>query len=331
MQNNVNDARLHTGHQALKEQVQIVSNIRKKIEENVASVIIGKEAIIEKMLIALIAGGHVLIEDVPGIGKTTLVRSFAKSLSLDFKRIQFTPDLMPSDITGFSIYHPKREEFVFQEGAVMAQVVLADEINRSAPQTQSSLLEAMQEQQVTVDGTKHVLPSPFMVLATQNPIEQVGTYSLPEAQLDRFMMRFSVGYPSVEEEMQIVELETYGQLNENVVSVITEKEVFWMQDLALKVHVEPSVKRYLVDLCRMTRDHANVSLGASPRAAQMLLKASRARALLHGRDYVMPDDIQALAEDTLAHRIVMRYEAKGKGITSTSVIRDIIAKLPVPR
>lgn len=314
-----------------QEMASIVSTIRDNVESNIAKVIIGKEAVIEKLMIALLAGGHVLIEDVPGIGKTTLVRAFARSLSLDFKRIQFTPDLMPSDVTGFNIYHPKREEFVFQEGAVMAQIVLADEINRSAPQTQSSLLEAMQEGQVTVDGVKYTLPDPFMVLATQNPIEQVGTYPLPEAQLDRFMMRFHVGYPSIEEEMEIVEIETYGQLRENVQAVVSQDEVRWMRALTRQVHIADPVKRYLVDLCRMTRERPGVSLGASPRAGQMLLQASKARALLHNRLFVTPDDIKALAEDILSHRIILNYESRGKGIEPSKIVQSILQNLPVPR
>lgn len=301
------------------------------IRKRIAEVIVGKQAITDRMLIALLSGGHILIEDVPGIGKTTMVHALARAVGLDFRRIQFTPDLMPSDVTGFNLYNPKLGEFVFQPGAVTAQIVLADEINRSSPRTQSALLEAMQEGQVTVDGVTYPLPEPFMVLATQNPIEHVGTYPLPEAQMDRFMMRISVGYPSTEEEMEIIGLDSTNLLREEVQPAATAEDILWMRAQCAKIEVSDAIKRYIVEICRATRDHASVELGASPRAGQMLLVASRTAAMIRGRDYVIPDDVQALAADVLSHRLILTAAAKGRGVDADQIIDEILENTVAPR
>lgn len=314
-----------------QERVSAYQKITQSILKNVNKVIIGKERVIQRLLIALLSGGHVLIEDVPGIGKTTMVHALARALQLDFHRIQFTPDLMPSDVTGFNLYNPKDGEFVFQEGAVMTQILLADEINRSSPRTQSALLEAMQERQVTVDNTTYPLPSPFMVLATQNPIEHVGTYPLPEAQLDRFMMRISLGYPSIEEEMDIVSLNSDQLLREEVQVATSVEELNWMQEQAQSVLVSDAVKRYIVDLCRATREHPLIDLGASPRAAQMLLAACRSLALMNGRDYIIPDDVQELLGDVLSHRLILKPSTRGKGVHSDDLLQEILKNTAVPR
>ncbi len=314
-----------------QERVNAYQKISQAILANVNKVIVGKERVIQRLLIALLSGGHVLIEDVPGIGKTTMVHALARALQLDFHRIQFTPDLMPSDVTGFNLYNPKDGEFVFQEGAVMTQILLADEINRSSPRTQSALLEAMQEGQVTVDNTTYPLPTPFMVLATQNPIEHVGTYPLPEAQLDRFMMRISLGYPSIEEEMDIVSLNSDQLLREEVQAAASVEELMWMREQAQSVLISDAVKRYIVDLCRATREHPLIDLGASPRAAQMLLSACRSLALMNGRDYVIPDDIQELIGDVLAHRLILKPSTRGKGMRSDDLLQEILKNTAVPR
>ncbi len=301
-----------------------------QIEASINRVMIGKEHVIEELLIAIAAGGHVLIEDVPGIGKTTLVSSLAKSLNLSFKRIQFTPDLMPSDITGFNLYNQKSNEFEFQPGAVMSQIVLADEINRTSPKTQSALLEVMQESQVTVDGVTYLLPQPFMVLATQNPVEQVGTYPLPEAQLDRFMLKINLGYPTIDEEVMILHLYDQEDPLENVSPVAGANEVLWMRDQARQVHCSDSVKFYIASVTAATRRHPDVKIGASPRASRMLMQASKARALIRGRNYVRPDDVQIMANSVLSHRISMRPESRLKQVTAGDVVRDVIDRTQVP-
>lgn len=305
--------------------------LTEKVIARISQVIVGKEPVLKKLLISLLSRGHVLIEDVPGIGKTTIVNALARSVNLKFQRIQFTPDLMPSDVTGFNLYNPKKGEFVFQEGAINTQILLADEINRSSPRTQSALLEAMQEGQVTVEGKTYKLPEPFMVLATQNPIDQVGTYPLPEAQLDRFMMRLSIGYPSLEEEMDIVSLAPTRNTGREIEPVLGQEEILWMQDQVRKVFVEDSVKTYILKLCRSTRDHELIELGASPRASQMLLTASCALALLNGRDYVIPDDVKELAHDILDHRIILKPQARGKGYRDYDLIEEVITSTVAPR
>ena len=290
-----------------------------------------KEVPAKKMLICLLAGGHVLLEDVPGIGKTTLVHALAKSVRLDFQRIQFTPDLMPSDVTGFNMYNPKTAEFEFREGAVNTQILLADEINRSSPRTQSALLEAMQEGQVTVEGVTYPLPKPFMVMATQNPVENVGTYPLPEAQMDRFMMRISIGYPSVEEEMEIISTNAMRRIQKDV-NVVAEKEVIsWLREQIPQVEVTEEVKRYMLDITRKTREEDLIELGVSPRAGQMLFSAAQTLALLNGRSYVVPEDVQALVHDVLDHRIILKPQSRGRGITTHEVIADIVNNTVVPR
>ncbi|MDO5733772.1 MAG: MoxR family ATPase [Eubacteriales bacterium] len=301
-----------------------------RIEQNINQIMIGKQDVIEHLLIALAAGGHVLIEDVPGIGKTTLVSALAKSLSLSFKRIQFTPDLMPSDVTGFSLYNQKTLEFEFQPGAVMAQLILADEINRTSPKTQSALLEVMQEQQVTVDGVTYPLPQPFLVLATQNPVEHLGTYPLPEAQLDRFMLKINLGYPTVDEEVRILKLYREENPLSKLEAVAGAEDVLWMREQARLVHCADAVQRYIALLTAASRQLPMVELGASPRASMMLMQAAKGRALLYGRDYVRPDDVQALAVPILAHRISLTPESKLKRISEEDCIYQVLERVPVP-
>nr|WP_072514275.1 MoxR family ATPase [Ndongobacter massiliensis] len=313
------------------EVTDIFKKLSDRIRRSIAEVIVGKEKVTERMLITLFAGGHLLIEDIPGIGKTTLVYALAKALQLDFRRIQCTPDLMPSDITGFNLYNPKAGDFELQEGAVMTQILLGDEINRSTPRTQSALLEAMQEGQVTIDSVSYPLPSPFMVLATQNPTGHIGTYPLPEAQLDRFMMRISVGYPSFEEEMDIISLDASSTLQKPVTPAAEAKEVIWMQEQVRGVEVHDDVKKYALTLCRATRKQDQIALGASPRAAQMLLSASKARALLQGRDFVTPDDVQDLACDVLAHRLILTPAARAQGISVESILQTLLRETAAPR
>lgn len=305
--------------------------LTEKAMTSIGRVVIGKSEVTKRMLICLLAGGHVLIEDVPGIGKTTIVNALAKSVQLDFQRIQFTPDLMPSDVTGFNIYNPKLGEFIFRKGAVMTQILLADEINRSSPRTQSSLLEAMQEEQVTVEGHTYDLPDPFMVLATQNPVEHVGTYPLPEAQMDRFMMRLSIGYPEMAEELQILTHDSASKIRNEVEPVVTADEIRWMRAQVRNVKVSDAVKRYIVALCRATREHEDVELGVSPRASQMLVSAASVLALMQGRDYIIPDDVQALAHDVLDHRIILKPQARGKGARSADIVEAIIKNTAVPK
>lgn len=301
-----------------------------QIERNINQIMIGKAPVIEQLLIALAAGGHVLIEDVPGIGKTTLVSSLAKSLNLSFRRIQFTPDLMPSDVTGFNLYNQKTNAFEFQAGAVMSQLVLADEINRTSPKTQSALLEVMQEGQVTVDGVTYVLPQPFMVLATQNPVEHLGTYPLPEAQLDRFMLKINLGYPTVEEEVAILNL--YDEENPLVRlnPVAGADQVLWMREQARLVHCAESVKYYISLLTAETRQHPDVRLGASPRASKMLMQAAKGRALLRGRDFVRPDDVQLMATAVLSHRLTLRPESRLRHLTPEMIVSQVVERTPVP-
>ena len=276
------------------------------IEDNISRVMVGKRPAIHQLMIALASSGHVLLEDVPGIGKTTMVSALAKSLSLNFNRIQFTPDVMPSDVTGFNLYNPSNGKFEFQPGVIMTQLLLADEINRTSPKTQSALLEAMQENQVTVDGTTYVIPQPFMVLATQNPIEHVGTYTLPEAQLDRFMLKVSLGYPNYEEEMEILNRFSENKPLETLKAVASDQDVLWLREQAKLVYVSDAIRQYIVGLSRVTRDHQDLELGISPRASLMLMQAAKAAALLEGRDYVIPDDVKALIVRTFAHQLFIK-------------------------
>lgn len=303
--------------------------LMRQIKQNIEQAIVGKSQVIEHLLIALAAGGHVLIEDVPGIGKTTLAQALARSLDLSFNRIQFTPDIMPSDVSGFSLYNQKTAEFEFQPGVVMTHLLLADEINRTSPKTQSALLEVMQENQVTVDGTTYKIPQPFMVLATQNPVEYLGTYPLPEAQLDRFLMKVRLGYPSIEEEIAILEVYQGDFSLDQLRPVARRDDVNWMRQLVKQVHVAPVIKYYISEIAQATRRHSDVLLGMSPRASQMLLSAAQARALLHGRDFVRPDDVQALIDVVLSHRIILKPDSRLRRVSVNSVLSSIIEQVPV--
>lgn len=310
-------------------QPQKFQQLAHAIKNNIQKVIVGKDEAIYQLIIALSSDGHVLIEDVPGIGKTTLVSALARSLELSFKRIQFTPDLMPSDITGFNYYNPKDGEFVFQEGLIMSHLVLADEINRTSPKTQSALLEVMQEQQISIDGHTLVVPQPFMVLATQNPIEHVGTYPLPEAQLDRFMLRIHLDYPTHQEELSILEIQDAQELLKQIQPIATKNDVMWMREQVKLVYVDQKVKSYIVNLVNATRNHPDLVIGASPRAAQSLLKASKAQALLNGRDYVIPDDVMRLAISLLGHRLSIKAEKISLTTSVESVLSDIFRTVRV--
>ena len=310
--------------------MQDVQATAEKVIENVEKVIIGKHEEIKLTLVGLLCRGHLLIEDVPGVGKTMLARSIAKSIGCTFRRIQFTPDMLPSDVTGVSVFNQKTREFEFRPGPVMAQIVLTDEINRATPKTQSALLEAMQEQQVTVDGVTYPIPEPFLVLATQNPIEYEGTFPLPEAQLDRFMMRISLGYPSPEDEIAILDSQQYVHPVETLEQAIDVRELLDAQEKVKEVYVDPLVKEYIVSLVNATRDHPDVYLGASPRGSLALYKTGRARAALLGRDYVIPDDIKALAITTLAHRLIVSPSARIKEVDPRAVIEETLKSVPVP-
>jgi len=297
---------------------------------NVERVIIGKREEVELALVALICQGHLLIEDVPGVGKTVLAKSLARSIGCNFKRIQFTPDLLPSDVTGVSIYNQKNGEFEFRPGPVIAQIVLADEINRATPKTQASLLEAMEERQITVDGSTYRMPLPFMVLATQNPIEYEGTFPLPEAQLDRFMMRIRLGYPRPEEEVTVLDRQQYGHPVEDLEQVASADELVAAQNEVQHVHIAPELRRYIVDLAGASRQHQDVYLGASPRGSLALFRGVQARAMLRGREYGIPDDVKALAEPALAHRLIVNPSARMKGTNPSAIVAEILRSVPVP-
>ena len=292
--------------------------------------IVGKTPVIEHSLAALIAQGHILVEDVPGVGKTMLAKSLAASLGCQFKRIQFTPDLLPSDITGISIYNQRDGQFEFRPGPVMAQVVLADEINRATPKTQSALLEAMEELQVSVDGATHYLRHPFIVLATQNPVEYEGTFPLPEAQLDRFLVRVSLGYPDFAEELAVIERQEQAHPIEDLQAVAAPEDVVRLQAAAREVYVDGLVREYIVALTEATRNHQDVALGASPRASLGMFRMARAYALVHDRDYVIPDDVQALAHGVLGHRIILAPAARMRRLQPDEVIDRLLETVPIP-
>ncbi|MGX8796551.1 AAA family ATPase [Fusibacter sp. JL298sf-3] len=298
------------------------------IKGEIKKSVVGKEAAIESIMIALLTGGHILIEDLPGTGKTTLAKSFAKVLNCTFKRVQFTPDLMPSDLMGVSIYDKEKQSFVFQKGPLFTNILLADEINRTSPKTQSSLLESMEETQVTIDGKTHVLESPFLVIATENPIELQGTFPLPEAQLDRFMMRIALGYPSPEEEMAILTMKEAAAPLEGVVTLEALNKA---QRTMSKVFVKEAVKAYIVKLCAATRTHPSVKLGASPRASVHLFSGAKAKAYLSGRDYVLPSDIKSIFKSVIAHRLILKGEAVYKGIDAEKVVDEVLATTEVPK
>ena len=304
--------------------------IARRIIENVSKVIVGKTTVIEQALATLIARGHVLLEDVPGVGKTMLAKSLSTSIGCSFKRIQFTPDLLPSDVSGISVYNQATGEFQFRPGPIIAEVVLADEINRATPKTQSALLEAMEELQVTVDGVTHHLHHPFIVIATQNPIEYEGTFPLPEAQLDRFLMRIGLGYPDFAEELSIIEQQEQTHPIESLKPVATPEDVVGLQEASKSVYVDQTVREYIVNLTEATREHRDVALGASPRASLGLFRAARAMALVLDRDYVIPDDINTLASPVMAHRMIMSPSARMRGVRSTDVVADILNTVPVP-
>jgi MoxR-like ATPase len=309
---------------------QIIISLAQRVVENVEHVIIGKRREVEMTLIALLCEGHLLIEDVPGVGKTMLARAIAKSIGCVFRRIQFTPDMLPSDVTGVSVFNQKTREFEFRPGPVMAQIVLADEINRATPKTQSALLEAMEERQVTVDGVTYPMERPFMVLATQNPIEYEGTFPLPEAQIDRFMMRLSLGYPSAADEMLVLESQREHHPLQDIGQVIPAEELVAAQNSAKRIYADDLIKEYIVGLANATRHHPDVYLGVSPRGSLALFKASRAYAALQGRTYVIPDDVKALMEATFAHRLIISPSARIKNVEARAVVEQIAASVPVP-
>lgn len=301
------------------------------LQQNIRKAIVGKDEAIELMLIALICRGHVLIEDVPGVGKTTLVSALAKSLQCTFKRIQFTPDVTPSDVTGFTMVNMKTGEMEFKPGAVMSQIVLADEINRTSPKTQSALLEVMEEGQVTVDGVTRQLPRPFMVMATQNPVDFVGTYPLPEAQMDRFLLKIAIGYPSIEEEMDVLERYTASVTPmQTLTPVCGAEDVTALQEQLGNVYCSREARSYVAQIVQGTRSHPALQLGVSPRGGIALLRASQANAMLMGRDYVLPDDIRRMALPVLTHRLILTPESRMKGILPEQVLHQIIASTPVP-
>jgi len=307
-----------------------IAELAGELIANVEKVIVGKRDVVELTLVALLCQGHVLIEDVPGVGKTTLAKAFARSLGCSFKRIQFTPDLLPSDITGNSVFNQRNTEFEFRPGPIFAQMVLADEVNRATPKTQSALLECMEEHQVTIDGTSRQMPEPFLVLATQNPIEYEGTFVLPEAQLDRFIIRIKLGYPAPAQEMEILEMQQHMHPLESLQQVIEAQELIWMERQVRSVYVDAALREYIVQLVCATRSHADVYLGASPRGSLALFKSAQALAAIEGRDYVLPDDIKVMAEPALAHRIIINPASRMKDFDSDMVVAEALRSVPVP-
>ncbi|PWH12975.1 MAG: AAA family ATPase [Anaerolineae bacterium] len=307
-----------------------ISSFGANLLENLEKVIVGKRNALELVVIGLLCQGHVLIEDVPGVGKTMMARAIAKSVGCSFNRVQFTPDMLPSDLTGVSIFNQETRQFEFRPGPIFGQVILADEINRATPKTQAALLEAMEERQVTIDGVTHPLPRPFLVLATQNPIEYEGTFPLPEAQLDRFLLRVRLGYPNLSDEIAVLEGQQLRHPIENIAPVYSAEEVLAAAEAVKAIYVAPPVKRYIVELTHRTRNSADVYLGASPRGSLALFRAGQARAALNGRNYVLPDDIKALAQSILAHRIIVSPAARLREVTAERIVQEIVLAVPVP-
>jgi MoxR-like ATPase len=311
-------------------QISLVQSVSERIAQSVGQVIIGKRNEIRLAVLGLLCKGHILIEDIPGVGKTMLAKALARAIGCTFSRIQFTPDMLPSDITGVSLFNQKTREFEFRAGPIMAQIILADEINRATPKTQSALLEAMEERQVTVDGVTYALDNPFLILATQNPIEYEGTFPLPEAQLDRFMIRIQLGYPNPAEELTVLSAQQYDHPINNLRQVVSVQELLAAQQAIHEVYVADEVKKYIIDLVNASRQHADVYLGSSPRGSLALFRTAQARAAMAGRDYVIPDDVKALTEVTLAHRIIVGASARIKDISSRAIVQDVLASTAVP-
>lgn len=307
-----------------------IANILERIVDNIENVIIGKRETVELVVISLACNGHVLIEDIPGVGKTSLVSALAKSINASFKRIQFTPDILPSDITGFTMFNQKTREFEYRHGSIMSQIILADEINRTSPKTQASLLEVMEENQVTVDGTTYKVPKPFMVLATQNPIEYLGTYPLPEAQLDRFLMKISIGYPKNEDESRILANLQYENPLNNLSFVADSSDIIWVQEEIKKIHLDESLRNYIVAIVEKTRNHPDVVIGSSIRGSISLFRAAQAWAFYNSRNYVIPDDIIKMMVPVLSHRLVLSQGAKLKKIGPEDILKDIVQSVRVP-
>ncbi len=308
----------------------VVQEIAARIVENVERVIVGKREAVQLTMLGLLCQGHMLIEDVPGVGKTVLAKALSKSVGCTFQRIQFTPDMLPSDVTGVSIFSQKTREFEFRSGPIFAQIVLVDEINRATPKTQSALLEAMEERQVTVDGKTYPLERPFMVLATQNPIEYEGTFPLPEAQLDRFMLRIKLGYPERHHEITILDRQQFVHPVDEIEQVVSVEELLDAQQAVKEVYIDDKVKEYIVDIVRQTREHPEVYLGSSSRGALAIYRLGQARAAMQGRDYVLPDDVKALVEAALGHRIIVGPAARIKDIEPASIVHEILERAPVP-
>ena len=313
-----------------RQRLEVVQNVAERIVHSVSQVIVGKRNEVRMTVLGLLSQGHILIEDIPGVGKTMMAKALAKSIGCSFSRIQFTPDMLPSDVTGVSLFNQATRQFEFRAGPIMAQVVLADEINRATPKTQAALLEAMEEKQVTVDGVTYPLGQPFLLMATQNPIEYEGTFPLPEAQLDRFIMRIQLGYPTPHEEMSILTSQQYEHPLANVLQVVSVEELIAAQNATRHVYVSDYVKQYIIALVSATRQHPDVYLGSSPRGSLALFRCAQTRAAMAGRDSVEPDDIKALAEATLAHRIIVGPAARIRDISSRTIVQDILNSTPVP-
>jgi MoxR-like ATPase len=304
--------------------------LAREIVQNVEKVIVGKTEVVELVVIALVSRGHVLIEDVPGVGKTMIARSIARSVGCEFQRIQFTPDLLPSDITGVSFYNQKTSEFEFRPGPILSQIVLADEINRATPKTQSALLEAMAERQVTVEGVTHRLSDPFMVMATQNPIEYEGTFPLPEAQLDRFFLRVRVGYPTLDQEIAILDSQILAEPIDDLTAVANPEDIVQLQNAARDVYVHDLIKEYIVALTNSTRDHPDASLGVSPRASLALMRGAQSRSMIDGRDFASPDDVKSIARAVMSHRLIISPAARMRGVIGEDLVGEVLDSVPVP-